>query len=304
MFSNRIRSEIETIAERIGLEPAALLAIAEVESAGKAFANVGGRREPLIRFEGHYFDRRLPADKRTAARAAGLADPKAGAVKNPASQAARWAMLAKAAAIDHKAAHESVSWGLGQVMGAHWEWLGYASVDALVSEARAGAGGQVALMARYIEKAGLAGAIRRRDWAAFARGYNGPDYKRHGYDRKIASAYVRYSGEIAVASLIKANAPLRRRSTGKAVRELQDLLASAGYWVSSDGVFGPQTEAAVRDVQQARSLDVDGVAGPKTLEALKGNSIEAAPASIFEAPSPARSFWPWFLLWLRGLWRD
>lgn len=300
MFSNRIRSEIETIAERIGLEPAALLAIAEVESAGKAFANVGGRREPLIRFEGHYFDRRLPADKRAAARAAGLADPKAGAVKNPASQAARWAMLAKAAAIDHKAAHEAVSWGLGQVMGAHWEWLGYASVDALVSEARAGAGGQVDLMARYIEKAGLAGAIRRRDWAAFARGYNGPDYRRHGYDRKIASAYVRYSGEIAVASL----APLRRRSTGKAVRELQDLLAASGYWVSSDGIFGPKTEAAVRDVQRARSLDVDGVAGPKTLEALKGNSIEAAPASIFKAPSPARSFWPWFLLWLRGLWRD
>lgn len=302
MFSNRIRSEIETIARRSGLEPAALLAIAEVESAGKAFANVGGRREPLIRFEGHYFDRRLPADKRAAARAAGLADPKAGTVRNPASQAARWTMLAKAAAIDHKAAHEAVSWGLGQVMGAHWEWLGYASVDALVAEARAGAGGQVALMVRYIEKAGLAGAIRRHDWAAFARGYNGPDYKRHGYDRKIAAAYVRYAGEIAAAAL--ANAPLRRRSTGKAVRELQDLLAAAGYWVSSDGIFGPKTEAAIRDVQRARSLDVDGVAGRKTLEALKGNSIEATPASMFEAPTPTRSFWPWFLLWLRGLWRD
>ncbi|SMH52375.1 N-acetylmuramidase domain-containing protein [Mesorhizobium australicum] len=301
MFSN---SEIETIAVRSGLEPAALLAIAEVESAGKAFANVDGRREPLIRFEGHYFDRRLPAGKRAAARAAGLANPKAGAVKNPASQAARWAMLAKAAAIDHKAAHESVSWGLGQVMGAHWEWLDYASIDALVAEARAGAGGQVALMARFIEKAGLAGAIRRRDWTAFARGYNGPDYRRHGYDRKIATAYAKYADEIAAASPTTANAPLRRRSAGKAVRELQDLLAAAGYWVSSDGIFGPQTEAAVRDVQRARSLDVDGIAGPKTLEALKGPAIEAPPSNTSEASSPARSFWPWFLLWLRGLWRD
>lgn len=302
MFSKKIRSEIETVATRSGLEPAALLAIAEVEAAGKAFANVDGRREPLIRFEGHYFDRRLPADKRAAARAAGLADPKAGAVKNPASQAARWALLAKAAAIDHKAAHEAVSWGLGQVMGAHWEWLDYASIDALVAEARAGAGGQVALMARYIEKAGLAGAVRRHDWAAFARGYNGPDYRRHGYDRKIAAAYAKYAEEIAAPSLT--TPPLRRRSTGKAVRELQDLLASAGYWVSSDGVFGPRTEAAVRDVQRAQSLDIDGVAGPKTMEALKRSSIEAPLASISDAPSPARSFWPWFVLWLRGLWRD
>lgn len=115
MFTTEVRNEIETDASRIGVEPAALLAIAEVEAAGRAYATVNGRKEPLIRFEGHYFDRRLPAAKRSAARDAGLADPKSGAVKNPASQAARWAMLARAAAIDHKAAHESVSWGLGQV---------------------------------------------------------------------------------------------------------------------------------------------------------------------------------------------
>ena len=52
MFSDETRSEIERVAERIGVEPAALLAIAEVESGGKAFAIVGGRPEPLIRFEG------------------------------------------------------------------------------------------------------------------------------------------------------------------------------------------------------------------------------------------------------------
>lgn len=183
MFTTEVRNEIETDASRIGVEPAALLAIAEVEAAGRAYATVNGRKEPLIRFEGHYFDRRLPAAKRSAARDAGLADPKSGAVKNPASQAARWAMLARASAIDHKAAHESVSWGLGQVMGAHWEWLGYPGIDELVAEARSGVGGQISLMARYIDRAGLAAAIRRRDWAAFARGYNGPGYKRHGYDQ-------------------------------------------------------------------------------------------------------------------------
>jgi N-acetylmuramidase len=85
--------------------------------------------------------------------------------------------------------------GIGQVMGAHWAWLGYADVDALIAEARGGVAGQVRLMARYIDKAGLAAAIRRCDWEAFARGYNGPQFRRHGYHVKIAAAYHRFRAE-------------------------------------------------------------------------------------------------------------
>ncbi|GLS32800.1 Protein of unknown function [Mesorhizobium albiziae] len=192
MFPKNVTAEIVAVAVEFGIEPAALLAIAEVESAGRAYAVIDGRDEPVIRFEGHYFDRRLSDRKRQAARAAGLASPQAGAIANPATQPARWRLLARAEAVDRKAAHESVSWGLGQVMGAHWAWLGYASVDALVAEARAGIGGQVRLMVRYIDRAGLRKAIRERDWKAFARGYNGPDFARHGYDRKMAAAYERH----------------------------------------------------------------------------------------------------------------
>jgi hypothetical protein len=195
MFTDETRREIAAIANDLGLEPEALLAIAEVESGGKGFAIVGGRPEPLIRFEGHYFDRRLSPANRQRARADGLASPLAGVVVNPRTQSGRWALLAKARAIDPRAANESVSWGIGQVMGAHWAWLGYADVDALVAEARGGVAGQIRLMARYIEKAGLAAAVRRRDWEAFARGYNGPRYRRHGYHRKIAAAYHRFRAE-------------------------------------------------------------------------------------------------------------
>lgn len=297
MFSREAGEEIGAVAARIGMEPAALLAIAEVESGGRAFATVDGRREPLIRFEGHYFDRRLPADKRARARAAGLADPKAGAVKNPAAQAARWALLARAAAIDHRAAHESVSWGLGQVMGAHWQWLGYASIDALVADVRSGIGGQTMLMARYIDKAGLVPAIRRRDWAAFAHGYNGPDYKRHGYDRKIAEAYRRHLAGRPAPPPSAPSAPVdlvRRGDRGDGVRALQELLVRAGHPVTVDGIFGPGTERATRDFQASRGLEADGLAGPHTLAALRS----------IDGPEPAADpFWTWFGRWLAALWR-
>ena len=44
-----------------------------------------------------------------------------------------------------------------------------------------------------IDKSSLAPALKRRDWEAFARGYNGQAYKRHGYHTKIAAAYARYA---------------------------------------------------------------------------------------------------------------
>lgn len=196
MFESHVEADIIHLAEGAGIEPAVLLAIAEVESGGKASARINNRAEPIIRFEGHYFDRRLTGLKRVQARVAALADPRAGAIRNPSSQAERWKMLHRAAAIDHQAAYESVSWGLGQVMGGHWRWLGFGSVDALVQECRESVAGQVRLMLRYCDKAGLMPAIRARNWAAFAKGYNGPAYAANRYDQKLALAYARHKARL------------------------------------------------------------------------------------------------------------
>jgi N-acetylmuramidase len=201
MFSPNAIAGIAAVAAERNLEAAALLAVAEVESGGVCSTRVDGRDEPLIRFEGHYFDRRLSAGKRAVARAAELSSPVAGQVPNPPSQSARWRLLARAKAIDVDAALESVSWGLGQVMGAHWSGLGYADVGALVAEARAGVRGQACLMARFIEWAGLQPCLHRHDWAAFARGYNGPAYSSSGYDRKLALAYRRHSDRLRASAL-------------------------------------------------------------------------------------------------------
>ena len=57
MFDSEVKKAITKIAGRLDVPLAALLAVAEVESGGRVLAKVGKRREPLIRFEGHYFDR-------------------------------------------------------------------------------------------------------------------------------------------------------------------------------------------------------------------------------------------------------
>jgi len=58
-------------------------------------------------------------------------------------------------------------------------------------------------------------------------------------------------------------ATLKRGAKGADVRHLQKLLG-----IEVDGVFGADTEAAVRKAQAKHGLGVDGVVGPYTWEAL------------------------------------
>jgi peptidoglycan hydrolase-like protein with peptidoglycan-binding domain len=52
------------------------------------------------------------------------------------------------------------------------------------------------------------------------------------------------------------------------VKTLQYLLRARGHGVAVDGIFGPQTDAAVRAFQGQKGLAVDGVVGPNTWSAL------------------------------------
>lgn len=72
------------------------------------------------------------------------------------------------------------------------------------------------------------------------------------------------------ALTIDASAALYKKgSSGDVVSEIQTRLKNWGYYTGSvDGVYGSQTEKAVRYFQQKNGLSVDGQAGDKTLAAL------------------------------------
>jgi peptidoglycan hydrolase-like protein with peptidoglycan-binding domain len=281
MFDSATINEAHKIAARLGVSTSALLAVAEIESAGKVFATINGKQEPLIRFEGHYFDRKLSGEDLASARSLGLASPKAGKVANPNSQAARWKLLERAAEINRQAAYESVSWGLGQVMGDHWKHLGFKSVFELVN--------QMDLMARFIEKNGLTDELRGKQWAAFAKRYNGSGYAKNAYDTKMAKADARWAKKLASGkaappvvagsdelSKKQVNSVMHRGSKGEFVKTLQKNLNHLGYGpLDEDGVFGEGTDIAVRTFQKNMGLKSDGWAGPNTLEVI-GKEIAKA----------------------------
>jgi peptidoglycan hydrolase-like protein with peptidoglycan-binding domain len=73
---------------------------------------------------------------------------------------------------------------------------------------------------------------------------------------------------------------LRDGSNGRQVRMLQQALG-----VVMDGIYGPETEAAVRSYQASRGLIVDGIVGPETSGALARNAPPLA--RLTDQPSTA-----------------
>lgn len=60
------------------------------------------------------------------------------------------------------------------------------------------------------------------------------------------------------------NVTLRNGSIGQGVQWLQLELDNRGYHLNIDGVFGPKTEAAVKEYQKKQGLVVDGIVGART----------------------------------------
>ncbi|AFK85431.1 MULTISPECIES: peptidoglycan-binding protein [Thermoanaerobacterium] len=66
------------------------------------------------------------------------------------------------------------------------------------------------------------------------------------------------------------NTYISKGSTGEVVKQTQQILNKLGYNTGGvDGVFGKNTDAAIRNFQKSHGLTADGIVGPKTLAALR-----------------------------------
>ena len=100
--------------------------------------------------------------------------------------------LNKAKKIYVSAALESASWGIFQIMGYHYKKVGYNSVEDYVKAMNMSERFHLMAFGKFIKSEGLVKHLKSEDWAKFARGYNGPAYKKNKYDKKIAAAYKKY----------------------------------------------------------------------------------------------------------------
>lgn len=85
-------------------------------------------------------------------------------------------------------------------------------------------------------------------------------------------------------------------SKGSEVTELQKLLNQNGYKLSEDGIFGKNTQAAVKDYQQKNNLSVDGIVGKNTWGVLTKAQTDSAgtTAPTTEQTTPTETNTPAF----------
>jgi hypothetical protein len=189
-------------AQATPLDPLVLEALIAVESGGSGFWE--GRLK--IRLEAHlllsatygnpnafqpYFkinrDNLLEAWYRPDARAEWIA--------YHAGQDGEWGAFQVARMIDANAAIRCTSMGLGQVMGFHWQSLGYGSPLAMFAAMQRSEAAQLAAMYNYIlARPKLIAAINARDWDTITRLYNGVGLE-HIYTPRLQAAYAKLGGK-------------------------------------------------------------------------------------------------------------
>ena len=76
--------------------------------------------------------------------------------------------------------------------------------------------------------------------------------------------------------MLNGNNVLKNGERGPSVRVLQEQLQDLGYGVDVDGIFGRQTQMAVKAFQTHHRLTVDGVVGPRTAAALEEARTESS----------------------------
>lgn len=181
-------------AKELNVEVAAIRAVAEVEAAGAGFLPDG---RPAILYEAHVFH------KETGGRHAHAKDRRGVALSSPswnqklygATGAAQHNRYEDARKLNPDAANKACSWGTFQILGQNHKVCGFDTSQEFVDAMWGGAPAHLDAFVKFIKGNNLDGALRKKDWATFARGYNGPGYAQNAYDKKMASAYARWKAK-------------------------------------------------------------------------------------------------------------
>lgn len=178
------------VADYLNCDVPAMKAVFKVESSGSGFLDTG---DVKILFEGHIFHRYTNGIFSKA---------------HPTISYPKWtkqyyckgrtatdrglcelARQAEAYDLDSKAALLSASYGCFQIMGFNYKACGFDTVESFVDAMNVSEKEHLLAFGLFIIKRGLDDELRDHDWIGFASGYNGKEFAKNQYDKKLAAAW-------------------------------------------------------------------------------------------------------------------
>ena len=187
-------SSWSSIAGSLGVEVAILKAIHEVETSGASYLASG---YPALLFEAHLFWKYLKQEGK---------NPESLQKSHPGILSPSWnrslykggqgevPRINEAWSISPVASLMSASWGSFQICGFNYSLCGVSSPFEFYREMWISEEGQLRLLSGFLKGSGILPAMKRLDFAEIARRYNGPEYSKNGYDKKLKNAYTHWKG--------------------------------------------------------------------------------------------------------------
>ncbi len=187
-YTTLTEDDYRVIAEELGVETAAIKAVVRIE-AGVSLQGFLAPGVPVVNFDRSMYSR---ARATTNVRDASATVPSG---INHAHGRNEWKQLVAARRVNRDKANMGTFWGMFQIGGFNYKLCGCDTVQEFVERMSYSEFEQLQLFANFIKNTGMVDDLRAKNWAAFARKYNGSSYRARGYHTRMADAYRKYKAE-------------------------------------------------------------------------------------------------------------
>lgn len=186
-YTSLTDEDFRLVADELGVEVAAMKAVVSIE-AGAGMKGFWAPGIPVVNFDPSMY-------RKFASKAPSKVGDKGAKVPEGLTGYAlkEWTQLTNARKTNAQGADMGTFWGMFQIGGFNYKLCGCKSVPEFVERMSYSELEQLELFAHFIENTGILKHLKNKDWAKFARAYNGPSYARRGYHTKMANAYRKFS---------------------------------------------------------------------------------------------------------------
>ena len=177
--------DFRLVAKELGVEVAAIKAVVKIE-AGPKLEGFWAPGVPVVNYVQSLFNKYNGKTKGRKLKDAKVPPGLTGyALKE-------WTSLTNARKTNADAADMGSYWGMFQIGGFNYKLCGCESVEEMVAKVCESEFSQLEMFAVFIQNSGMLEALKKKDWAAFARKYNGPSYAKRGYHTRMAKEYANF----------------------------------------------------------------------------------------------------------------
>ncbi len=185
-YTKLTEADFKLVAEELGVELAAIKAVVLIE-AGVQMKGFWAPGVPVVNFDKTMYNR-FRAKAPSSAGAKGETVPKGLSGYG----LKEWTQLINARKVNADAANMGTFWGMFQIGGFNYKRCGCDTVDEFVRRMAESELSQLELFATFIIKGDMLDDLKKKNWAGFARKYNGASYAKRGYHTKMADAYKKF----------------------------------------------------------------------------------------------------------------